>query len=149
MAEVPELDRKINACLYRHDSLGAQAIVLLASLDAALCCVVFFLSSFSLTATGVCPLERIEQWVMCCGNFVFNLFLPCFEVLHGVQLNTFDIQTDMQTFSSVLSRCYVDSLGLFCNYRLSGIHQANTDRVKEHFYSNVNYWQQLLCQKHT
>lgn len=76
MVEVPELDRKINACLYRHDSPGARAILLLALLDA-----VFFSLSFSHVCHALsCPEDEMHAlwrgWsrrCCCCSQFVLSL----------------------------------------------------------------------------
>lgn len=71
MAEVPGVDRKINACLYRHDSLGARAILPLAFSETLRCAVIiyFFCRSFRLPSgedgTGG-PYAR--------AHFVLNLF---------------------------------------------------------------------------
>lgn len=43
MAEVPGVDRKINACLYRHDSLGARAILPLAFSETLRCAVIIYI----------------------------------------------------------------------------------------------------------
>lgn len=112
MAEVPVLDRKINACLYRHDSPGARAILLPASLDAALCSLIRLTSAEDKMRA---LFERIER----SANALCPFFIPPPQLVLNVrgriarepEANSFDRPTATRWVVSMLSRCNGDNRG--------------------------------------